>query len=337
MKALLSHTPGGPETLTLSETPEVAPGPGEVAIRVAAVGLNFPDLLIIRDLYQFKPPRPFAPGSECAGVIEAMGPDVQGLAVGDRVLAVTGWGALAERVVTKAAGRITKIPDGMSFADAAAFLMTYGTSYHALRGRAGLKAGETLLVLGAAGGVGLAAVELGKAMGARVLAACSSDEKLEIARAAGADDGIVYPAAIEGKDASRALAEAFKTLCGKHGADVIYDPVGGGYAEPALRSIAWEGRYLVVGFPAGIANLPMNLPLLKACSVIGVFWGASVQRDPASHASDVQDLFDLYQRGSIKPRVQLVRGLAAAPAALELLAARKATGKLVVDLQGGQV
>lgn len=337
MKALLSQTPGGPETLSLVETAEVAPGPGEVAIRVAAIGLNFPDLLIIRDLYQFKPPRPFAPGSECAGVVEAVGAGVDGLAVGDRVLAVTGWGALAERVVTMAAGRITLIPDDMPFTDAAAFLMTYGTSYHALGARAGLRPGETLLVLGAAGGVGLAAVELGKAMGARVLVACSSAAKLDIALAAGADDGIVYPASIDDKDASRALAGSFKALCGKGGADVIYDPVGGGYAEPALRAIAWEGRYLVVGFPAGIANLPMNLPLLKACSVIGVFWGAAVQRDPTGHAREVGELFAKYKEGQIKPRIELVRGLAAAPAALEALAARQATGKLVVDLQGGRV
>ena len=333
MKALLSQTPGGPDTLSLVEMPEVAPGPGEVAIRVAAVGLNFPDLLIIRDLYQFKPARPFAPGSECAGVIDAVGPGVQGLAVGDRVLAVTGWGALAERVVTQAVGRITPIPDDMPFIDAAAFLMTYGTSHHALVARAGLKPGETLLVLGAAGGVGLAAVELGKALGARVLAACSSQEKLDLARAAGADDGIVYPTSISGKDESRALGEAFKTLCGKTGADVIYDPVGGAYAEPALRAIAWEGRYLVVGFPAGIAQLPMNLPLLKACSVIGVFWGASVQRDPAGHARAVSELFALYREGRIRPRIQRVQGLASAPAALASLQARTVSGKLVVDLK----
>ena len=221
MKALLSQTPGGPETLSLVDTPEIAPGKGEVAIRVAAVGLNYPDLLIIRDLYQFKPPRPFAPGSECAGVIEAIGEGVEGVKPGDRVLAVTGWGALAERVVTTAAGRITVIPDAMPFTDAAAFLMTYGTSYHALSARAALKPGETLLVLGAAGGVGLAAVELGKALGARVIAACSSQAKLDIALAAGADDGLVYPTSIAGKDDSRALAEAFKTACGKNGADVI--------------------------------------------------------------------------------------------------------------------
>ena len=329
MKALLSRTPGGPETLQVEDLPSPAPGKGEVVVDVAAVGLNFPDLLIIRDQYQFKPERPFAPGAEIAGTITSVGDGITDLAPGTRVLGFPGWGGLAEQV---SLGRetVTPIPDAMPFADAAAFLMTYGTSYHALTDRAALKPGETLLVLGASGGVGLAAVELGKALGARVLAACSSQEKLDVALAAGADDGLVYPASVDGKDASRALAEAFKTLCGKGGADVIYDPVGGGYVEPALRAIAWEGRYLVVGFPAGIARLPLNLPLLKACSVIGVFWGAATQRNPERHRQSVTELFALYQAGQIKPRVETVPGLSATPAALDTLAARKVTGKLVV-------
>ncbi|MCB1345077.1 MAG: NADPH:quinone oxidoreductase family protein [Rhodobacter sp.] len=331
MKALLSRTAGGPETLRVEDLPSPAPAKGEVVVTVAAVGLNFPDLLIIRDQYQFKPQRPFAPGAEIAGTVTAVGEGVADLAPGTRVLGFPGWGGLAEQV---ALGRalVTPIPDAMPFADAAAFLMTYGTSYHALTDRAQLKPGETLLVLGASGGVGLAAVELGKALGARVLAACSSQEKLDVALAAGADDGLVYPASLDDKDASRALAERFKTLCGKHGAQVIYDPVGGGYVEPALRAIAWEGRYLVVGFPAGIAKLPMNLPLLKACSVIGVFWGAATQRNPARHVQSVQELFALYQAGKIKPLVETVPGLDAAPGALERLAARQVKGKLVVTL-----
>ncbi|MCB1361186.1 MAG: NADPH:quinone oxidoreductase family protein [Rhodobacteraceae bacterium] len=331
MKALLSRTPGGPETLQVEDLPSPAPGKGEVVVDVAAVGLNFPDLLIIRDQYQFKPERPFAPGAEIAGTISAVGDGITDLTPGTRVLGFPGWGGLAEQV---SLGRetVTPIPDAMPFADAAAFLMTYGTSYHALTDRAALKPGETLLVLGASGGVGLAAVELGKALGARVLAACSSQEKLDVALAAGADDGLVYPASVDGKDASRALAEAFKTLCGKGGADVIYDPVGGGYVEPALRAIAWEGRYLVVGFPAGIAKLPLNLPLLKACSVIGVFWGAATQRNPKRHVDSVKELFALYLAGKIKPLVETVSGLGATPAALDRLAARQVKGKLVVTL-----
>lgn len=331
MKALLSRTPGGPETLVVEDLPNPKPGKGEVVVEVAAVGLNFPDLLIIRDMYQFKPERPFAPGAEIAGTVAAVGEGVEGLALGQRVLGFPGWGGLAEQVALKRE-MVTPIPDAMPFADAAAFLMTYGTSYHALTDRAALKTGETLLVLGASGGVGLAAVELGKALGARVLAACSSQEKLDVALAAGADDGIVYPASVEDKDTGRALSEQFKTLCGKGGADVIYDPVGGGYAEPALRAIAWEGRYLVVGFPAGIAKLPMNLPLLKACSVIGVFWGAATQRNPKRHVQSVKELFALYQEGRIKPVVETVAGLEATPGALEKLAARQVKGKLVVTL-----
>ncbi len=333
MKALLSRAPGGPETLVVEDLPTPRPGKGEVVVDVAAVGLNFPDLLIIRDMYQFKPERPFAPGAEIAGTVSAVGEGVTDIAVGQRVLGFPGWGGLAEQVALKREA-VTPIPDDMPLTDAAAFLMTYGTSYHALTDRAALRAGETLLVLGASGGVGLAAVELGKALGARVLAACSSQDKLDVALAAGADDGIVYPASVADKDESRALAEQFKALCGKGGADVIYDPVGGGYAEPALRAIAWEGRYLVVGFPAGIAKLPMNLPLLKACSVIGVFWGAATQRNPKRHAQSVQELFALYAEGRIKPVVETVAGLAAAPGALEKLAARRVKGKLVVTLGG---
>lgn len=329
MKALLSTTVGGPETLELGDVPMPEPGKGEVRIKVKAVGLNFPDLLAIRDLYQVKPPRPFAPGSEVSGVVDTVGDGVTTLAPGDRVLAFTGWGGLAEQVVVSG-HKVSKIPDEMPFEDAAAFMMTYGTSYHALGDRAGLARGETLLVLGASGGVGLAAVELGKVMGARVLAAVSSEEKLQTALNAGADDGLVYPrGALDKKE----LAGRFKNLCGKEGAHVIYDPVGGDYTEPALRAIAWEGRYLVVGFPAGIAKLPLNLPLLKACSITGVFWGAAVERNPARHAAASAELFDFYKAGDVKPKVEVMRGLENAAAALEKLSQRKVQGKLVVGLE----
>ncbi|MCE8516859.1 NADPH:quinone oxidoreductase family protein [Ruegeria pomeroyi] len=328
MKALMSHTPGGPETLRIDDIPAPTPAAGEVLVKVQAVGLNFPDLLIIRDLYQFKPPRPFAPGSEVSGIVEAVGDGVTGLAVGDRVLAFSGWGGLAERVVV-GSDKVSKIPDDMPFEDAAAFMMTYGTSYHALRDRAALGKGDTLLVLGASGGVGLAAVELGKVMGARVLAAVSSEDKLRTALDAGADDGLVYP---RGDFDKKELANRFKDLCGKAGADVIYDPVGGDYSEPALRAIAWEGQYLVVGFPAGIAKLPMNLPLLKACSITGVFWGAAVERNPARHAEATTELFGFYTDGKVKPKVEVMQGLENATAALEKLSQRTVQGKLVISL-----
>lgn len=328
MKALMSSTPGGPETLELKDTPTPELQKGNVRITVKAVGLNFPDLLIIRDLYQFKPPRPFAPGSEVSGVVDAVGDGVDGLEVGDRVLAFSGWGGLAEQVVVSQ-GKVSKIPDEMPFEDAAAFMMTYGTSYHALKDRAGLGQGNTLLVLGASGGVGLAAVELGKVLGARVLAAASSEEKLQTALSAGADDGLVYP---KGEFDKRELAAAFKELCGKAGANVIYDPVGGDYTEAALRAIAWEGQHLVVGFPAGIAKLPMNLPLLKACSVTGVFWGAAVERNPARHAEASSELFGFYSAGRIKPKVEVVHGLENAATALQILSERKVHGKLVIGL-----
>ncbi|MCE8511170.1 NADPH:quinone oxidoreductase family protein [Ruegeria pomeroyi] len=328
MKALISKTPGGPDSLSLENIAKPVPGKGEVRIAVKAVGLNFPDLLIIRDLYQFKPPRPFAPGSELSGIVESTGEGVTQLKAGDRVLAFSGWGGLAEQAVVPES-RVSRIPDQMSFEDAAAFMMTYGTSYHALKDRAGLGAGKTLLVLGASGGVGLAAVELGKVLGARVLAAASSEEKLQTALDAGADDGLVYPL---GEINKKELSTRFKELCGKSGADVIYDPVGGDYSEPALRAIAWEGQFLVVGFPAGIAKLPMNLPLLKACSVTGVFWGAAVERNPSRHAEATAELFDFYAEGKVKPKVEVMQGLENAAAALEKLSRRKVQGKLVVGL-----
>lgn len=332
MRALLSEAVGGPESLTLRELPTPEPGAGEVRIAVHAAGVNYPDALIIQDLYQFKPQRPFAPGGEVAGVVEAVGEGVAGLAVGDRVLAAPGWGGMTEQLAV-AANRCVKLPDAMPFEDGAAFLMTYATSQHALKDRAGLKAGETLLVLGAAGGVGLAAVELGKAMGARVVAAASSQAKVDLAVQHGADAGVVYPAGPFDKDGRKALSELFKSACGKGGADVIYDPVGGDYAEAALRAIGWEGRYLVVGFPAGIPKIPLNLTLLKSCQIVGVFWGAFVMRDPAGHAANVADLFALYADGKIKPAITQRFPLERGGDAIAALADRRATGKVVVTVR----
>ena len=329
MKALLSKAPGGPETLILEELPDPVAGKGQVVVAVNACAVNFPDVLIIEDKYQFKPQRPFAPGSEIAGVIESVGEGVTGWAVGDRVIAVTGHGGMAEKMAIEAA-RLFRLPEGRSFEDGAALLLTYATTIHALVDRGHLKAGQTLLVLGAAGGVGLAAIELGKAFGARVVAAVSSDEKAEAAKAAGADETLVYCRAPFDKDQSKALAEAFKVACGPGGADVIYDPVGGDYAEPALRSIAWEGRYLVVGFPAGIPKLPLNLTLLKSCDVCGVFWGAFAARDPKANQAHVDHLFRLWEEGQIAPRVTESFAFADGGKAIAKMAARAVIGKVVV-------
>ncbi|HEV2558174.1 MAG TPA: NADPH:quinone oxidoreductase family protein [Microvirga sp.] len=331
MLALLSRTSGGPDTLVLEEVPDPRPEPGQVLVAVQACGVNYPDLLIIEDRYQFKPARPFAPGGEVSGIVEAVGDGVSTLKPGDRVIGFAGWGGMAQKIVIDAA-RCIPMPDAMPFDEAAAFLMTYGTSYHALKGRAALRPGETLLVLGAAGGVGLAAVELGKAMGARVVAAASSDDKVALAREHGADSGFVY-AASPADGGAKALAEGFKAACGREGANVIYDPVGGDYAEAALRAIAWEGRFLVVGFPAGIPKIPLNLPLLKSCQIVGVFWGAFAERDPKTNAENNRELFALYARGAIRPKVSERVPLARAGDAIAALGARKAMGKIVVTME----
>ncbi|MDQ3077541.1 MAG: NADPH:quinone oxidoreductase family protein [Pseudomonadota bacterium] len=331
MKALLSHAPGGPDTLRLDELADPVAGPGELLVRVRAAAINFPDVLIIEDKYQMRPPRPFAPGGEIAGEVEALGEGVSGWSVGDRLIAVPGFGGLAEKIVIPAKMGIP-LPASRSFTDGAALLLTYATSIHALYDRGRLQAGETLLVLGAAGGVGLAAIELGKARGARVIAAVSSDQKAQAACEAGADAAIVYPAGPFDKDGQKALAKLFKDAVGPAGADVIYDPVGGDYAEPALRAIAWEGRYLVVGFPAGIPKLPLNLTLLKSCDVCGVFWGAFAARDPAANAAHVATLFRLWDEGRIGPRVSATYSLARGGDAIAALAARQVIGKLVVTL-----
>ncbi|WP_206376903.1 NADPH:quinone oxidoreductase family protein [Sphingomonas sp. G-3-2-10] len=331
MKALLSKAPGGPETLTLEELPDPVAGKGQVVVAVKACSINFPDVLIIEDKYQFKPARPFAPGGEIAGVIESVGEGVEGWAVGDRVVAVTGHGGLVGKIAIEAM-RLFRLPEGRSFEEGAALLLTYATTIHALVDRGHLKEGHTLLILGAAGGVGLAAIELGKAFGARVVAAVSSQAKAEAAKAAGADVTIVYPRAPFDRDQSKALAEQFKAAVGPAGADVIYDPVGGDYAEPALRSIAWEGRYLVVGFPAGIPKLPLNLTLLKSCDVCGVFWGAFAARDPKANQAHVDHLFRLWSEGRIAPSVTEVFALADGGKAIAKMAARDAIGKLVVKV-----
>ncbi len=331
MKALLSTEVGGPERLTVGELPDPVAGEGEVVIDVRACAINFPDTLIIEDRYQFKPPRPFAPGGEVAGVVSAVGAGVTHLSVGDRVIAACGHGGLAQKVATRA-NNAYRLPDDVSFEQGSALLMTYGTSIHALIDRGRLKAGETLLVLGAAGGVGLAAIEIGKALGARVVGAVSSEDKAAVAREAGADDTLVYPRQPFDKDASKALADMFKATVGPAGADVIYDAVGGDYAEPALRSIGWEGRYLVVGFPAGIPRLPLNLTLLKSCDVCGVFWGAFAMRSPDANRAHIAQLFDWWREGRISPRVTATYPLDRAHEAIAALGERRAAGKLVVTI-----
>jgi NADPH2:quinone reductase len=304
-------------------------GPGQVRIAVRACGVNFPDLLIIQDLYQHKPTRPFAPGGEVAGVVEAVGEGVDKVRPGDRVLMSPVSGGMAEKAVGLASN-CWKIPDTMPFDEAAALLLTYGTSQHALQDRGQLQPGETLLVLGAAGGVGLAAVQLGKAMGARVVAAASSAEKLALTRAHGAEAGVQYPTGSLDKTAARALTDSFKAACGPSGAQVIYDPVGGDYTEAAVRAIGWRGRHLVVGFTAGIPKLPLNLTLLKSCQIIGVFWGEFTTRLPQQHAANVAALMTMYREGRIKPAVTERFPLARGAEAIARLGARDARGKVVV-------
>lgn len=332
MKALRTHAVGGPETLTLDEIDAPVAGPGQVVVAVKACAINFPDTLMIRDMYQFKPQRPYAPGGELAGVIESVGEGVTQWKAGDKVIGMCGNGGLAEKVVLDQ-GRMFPLPEGISFETGASLLMTYGTTIHGLKDRGRIKAGETMLVLGAAGGVGISAIELGKAYGNRVIAAVSSEEKAAAAREAGADDVVIYGRPPFDKDQSKALADAFKAACGPNGADIVYDIVGGDYSEPALRAIAWEGRFLVVGFPAGIARLPLNLTLLKSCDVCGVFWGAFTARDPQKNAEHVAELFDLLKAGKINPRVSARFPLERGGEAIAMLADRKAVGKVVVTME----
>lgn len=324
MKAVLCKQFGPPDSLVVEEIDSPRAGPGEVVVSVKAASLNFPDVLIIQNKYQFKPPLPFSPGSELAGVVKEAGPGVQAFRAGDKVMAFTTYGAFAEEVKTEAS-RLLPLPQGMNFVEGAAFLLTYATTDHALRDRGALAHGETLLVLGAAGGVGLAAIEIGKALGARVIACASSEDKLAVCREHGADATINY--------AAEDLRERLKALTEGRGPDVIYDPVGGPYSEPAFRSIAWRGRHLVVGFAAGdIPKLPLNLALLKGAAVIGVFWGDFTRREPARFADSIRQLTKWYAEGRLKPHVSQTLPLEKAAEALKLMAARQVKGKLVLTV-----
>ncbi len=332
MRAVVSRESGGPGTLAVEDRPEPAPGPDQVVVEVRAVGVNYPDALMIEDRYQLKPPRPFSPGAEFAGVVRSRGSRAQRFAVGERVIAVPGWGGMAEFVAVDEAQCLV-IPGSMPFDEAAAFLATYGTAHHALAARAGLQPGETLLVLGAGGGVGVAAVELGKALGATVIAAASTQEKVDFAIACGADRGVVYPADLAEGPAQRELAAALRSACGG-GADVVMDPVGGPYAEPALRALQWEGRYLVVGFTAGIPRPPLNLVLLKGATVVGVLWGAWIAREPAAYQAQLAALTALYEAGRIRPRISARFPLEQAADAIRTVGERRALGKVVVTVGG---
>lgn len=331
MKAMMSVEPGGPEALKLIDQPTPEPGAGQVRIAVKAAGVNYPDTLIIRDMYQFRPPRPFAPGGEVSGVVDAVGAGVSTVRAGDRVLAMTLHGGYANALVVDARA-VVKIPDAMPFDEAAAFMMTYGTSHYALKDRARLGPGESLFILGAAGGVGAAAIEIGKAMGAKVIAGVSSPEKAAFARELGADDFIIYPKDID-KDGQKTLSNQIKAAAGNDGVNVVYDAVGGDYAEPAVRALAWEGRYLVVGFPAGIPKLPLNLTLLKSCQIVGVFWGAFTMRDPKRNTEHIAELLRWYAEGKIRPRVTARFALADAAQALKLVESRKVQGKAVLMIE----
>jgi NADPH2:quinone reductase len=330
MKAMLSTVPGDPESLKWTELPDPVPKQGEVRIAVKAAGVNFPDTLIIKDLYQIKPTRPFAPGGEVAGVIDAVGESVEDWAVGDRVMALCGFGGFVTKICVST-NVCSKIPDKMPFDQAACFVFTYGTSYHALKDRAKIQAGETLLILGAAGGVGAAAIELGKAMGAHVIAAVSSNKKADFCKTLGADTTIVYPLKMD-RAAQKNLSVTIKNLAPSGGIDVAYDAVGGGYSEPVIRSMNWNGRFLVVGFPAGIPAVPFNLCLLKSCQIVGVFWGASMQRNLQGHKKNISELSNLYVNGQIKPQISACFPIENAAGALSAIANRKVLGKVVLKV-----
>jgi NADPH2:quinone reductase len=324
VKAVLCKAFGPPESLVVEEIASPTPGPGEVVVAVKATSVNFPDVLIIQNKYQVKPPLPFSPGSEVAGIVKTVGEGVTSVTPGDPFLAITAYGAFAEEVKTEAR-RLMAIPAGMDFATAAAFGLTYATSEHALVDRGALKTGETLLVLGAAGGVGLAAIEIGKALGARVIACASSDDKLAVCREHGADETINY--------ATADLRERIKALTNGGGADVVYDPVGGPYTELAVRSIAWRGRLLVVGFAAGdIPKIPLNLTLLKGCAIVGVFWGEFTRREPERFAQAMRRLGRWYGEGKLKPHISATFPLERAADALTLMAGRKVIGKVVLTV-----
>lgn len=322
MKAILCKQPGGPDDLTLETIPDPQAGPGQAVVKVAAAGLNFFDTLIIAGKYQVKPPFPFSPAAEFSGLVESIGPGVSNVKIGDRVLGYQGYGCARERIAVKAE-KLVMVPDNLDFDRAAGLSITYGTTIHALRDRGKLQAGETLAVLGAAGGTGLAAIEIGKLMCARVIACASSDEKCAFAKAHGADDTINY--------AKADLKEALKSATGGRGVDVIYDPVGGDYAESALRAIAWKGRFLVVGFAAGtIPKLPLNLALLKGCDIVGVYWGAFTDKEPAAQAANMAQIVAWCAEGKLSSHVHAVYPLAETAQALKDIAARKIMGKAIL-------
>ncbi|MDX2303515.1 MAG: NADPH:quinone oxidoreductase family protein [Microscillaceae bacterium] len=322
MKAVLCKEYGHWSNLRVEDIPSPKAGKGQVLIEIKACGVNFPDLLIVEGLYQFKPPLPFSPGAEVAGVVKELGEGVKHLEVGDRVFTGLLFGGYAQEVATDAR-TVFKIPDDMDFVQAASLMMTYGTSYHALVDRARIRPDETLLVLGAAGGVGLAAMDIAKALGAKVIAAASTDEKLEFCKAFGADEVINYN--------REDLKERIKTLTKGQGVNVIYDPVGGDFSESAFRSIAWEGRFLVVGFAAGqIPKIPLNLPLLKGADIIGVFWGAFTQRDPRRNMENMQAILSLFQEGKLRNHIHATYSLEQVQEALREVAQRKVIGKVVL-------
>jgi len=328
MKALLSTHPGGPDALTLSTIANPVPGPGELCVRVLACAINYPDVLLLEDRYQVKPPRPFAPGTEIAAVVETVGPDVTGWEPGQRLIAMIGYGGLAEKAVLRA-DQAFHLPAALDPTEGSALLMTYATAIHGLVDRGALQPGERLLVLGGAGGVGLAATEVGKALGATVISAVSDGAKAEAAREAGADDFLIYPA--DPAD-PRALMAAFKAASGESGFDVVLDPVGGAYSEPALRALAWGGRFLTVGFPAGIPSIPLNYILFKSCDVRGVFWGEFAKREPDRNRAHVERLLGWWTEGRIRPRIARRWPLSEGAEAIRWLASRQAIGKAVVEI-----
>ncbi len=326
MKAVLCKAFGPPESLVVEELSSPVADAGQVVVSVHAASVNFPDLLVIQDKYQFKPNLPFSPGGEVAGVVSSVGSGVTSLAVGDRVVAWAPYGCFAEEVAL-GEGQVIKVPEGMDLVSASTLLVAYGTTHHALVDRAALRPGETLVVLGAAGGVGIAAIEIGKVLGARVIACASSDDKLEVCRARGADEVVNY---------SREDLKARLKALAPGGVDVVYDPVGGPFAEAALRAMAWKGRYLVVGFAAGdIPKIPLNLTLLKGCAIVGVFWGSFTMREPTRYREGLAELFGWVQAGKIQPHVEQIFPLEQASLALSAMGARKVKGKVVLVTEAG--
>ncbi len=324
MKAILCETLGPPSKLVYKEVPDLTPSNNEVLIKVKACAVNFPDTLIIQGKYQFRPDLPFSPGSDIAGVVQAVGPEVKNYKEGDEVFGITRYGGMAEQILVNE-GNVFPKPPGMDFKIAASFLYAYGTSLHALKDRAQVKEGETVVIMGAAGGVGLAAVDLAKRLGARVIACCSTQAKLDLCQTYGADEMINYT--------NEDIKSRIKELTGGKGADVIYDPVGSHYTEPALRAMAWGGRYLVVGFAAGeIPKIPLNLALLKGCSIVGVFWGRFAQEEPHKNMANSLQILDWFSKGAIKPHIHKIFSLEQAPLAIQELMDRKVLGKVLIEI-----